>query len=109
MRFKLKLLLILLVGLVFIFGSGPALAESVFAWTLTIKLTDKPFYDDKAWVEVRGPDGYTKSSWYDWSSIKSGASTGQVSLNMPESSFPSGEPYEVCASSGDLRPYVDPN
>lgn len=85
------------------------LVGNVFAWTLTINLTDKPFGDDKAWVEVRGPDGYTDNKWYDWSSVKTGASTGKVTMNIPESGVPSGEEYEVCASSGDLRPYVDPN
>lgn len=79
---------------------------NVFAWTLTVNQVDKPFGDDNAWVEVRGPDGYRDSSWYDWSSIKTGASTGKVVWNMLESGFPSGESYEVCASSGDLRPFA---
>jgi hypothetical protein len=82
---------------------------NAFAWTLTINLTDKPFGDDEAWVEVREPDGFVYIKWHDWSSIKTGASTGNVMLNMPEGTFPSGEEYEVCASSGDLRPYLSPN
>jgi hypothetical protein len=88
---------------------GIVFIGNVFAWTLTVNLVDKPFGDDEAWVEVRGPDGYRDSAWYDWSSIKTGPSTGKVALTMPDSAFPSGEPYEVCASSGDLRPYVMPN
>ena len=99
----------LLVGTALSMMFGMMFIGNVFAWTLTVNLVDKPFGDDEAWVEVRGPDGYRDSAWYDWSSIKTGPSTGKVSLNMPESAFPSGEPYEVCASSGDLRPYVMPN
>ena len=98
------LLSILGIGMIGATGIG-----NVFAWTLTINVVDKPFGDDKAWVEVKGPDGYTKSQWYEWSTIKTGPSTGKVTMDMPENSFPSGEQYEVCASSGDLRPYVDPN
>ena len=105
----MKVLTLLVLGFTFTLLFGNTIAGNVFAWTLTINLTDKPFGDDEAWVEVRGPDGYTNSKWYDWSSVKTSASTGTVTLNIPESSVPSGEQYEVCASSGDLRPYVDPN
>ncbi len=80
----------------------PYLIQDISAWTLTIKLTDKPFGDDRAWIEVRGPDGYEAGSWYDWASIKTGASTASVSIYMSESDFPSGEQYQVCVSSKAL-------
>jgi hypothetical protein len=103
------LILVLLLGFTSTLFLGNTIAGNVFAWTLTINLIDKPFGDNEAWVEVRGPDGYTHSKWYDWSSVKTGDSTGTVTMNIPESGVPAGEQYEVCASSGDLRPYVDPN
>lgn len=78
---------------------GPLMAESANAWRLYVELTDKPFGDDKAYVKVKGPDGWEQYKWYNWASIKTGPSTGEVVWSLSESNFPSGEPYEVCVSS----------
>jgi hypothetical protein len=82
--------------------SGSFLISDAYAWTLTVKLIEKPFGDDKAWVEVKGPDGFEEGYWYDWGDIKTGPSTATVNIEMSESSFPSGEQYQVCVSSKTL-------
>ena len=78
---------------------APAMVESTNAWRLYVELTDKPFGDDKAYVKIKGPDGWEQYEWYDWASIKTGPSTGEVVWSLSESDFPSGEQYEVCVSS----------
>jgi len=77
----------------------PILLNNIYAWTLDVELTDKPFGDDRAFVKIRGPDGWENSKWYAWSNIKSGPSTGLVTWYLDESNFPVGEQYQVCVSS----------
>jgi hypothetical protein len=78
---------------------GPLLIEKASAFTVTVNLSDKPFGDSKVWIEAKGPNGYDHGDWYIWSSIRTGVETGTVTLNLPDSAFPTGEEYRICASS----------
>ena len=78
---------------------GPYIIEKALAFTITVNLADKPFGDSSVWIEAQGPNGYKHGDWYNWSSIRTGVESGTVTLNLPDSAFPTGEEYRICASS----------
>jgi hypothetical protein len=78
---------------------GPYLTEKALAFTLDVTVTHKPFVDDNAYISLRGPDGYEKGNWYEWSSIKTGVTSGMITLNLPNDWFPVGGIFQVCVSS----------
>lgn len=45
------------------------LTGKVFACTLQVELTNKPFGDSGASVQINGPDGYVDTKWFEWASI----------------------------------------
>ncbi len=81
---------------------GPSLIDKAFAWTLFIDLYNKPFGDDKAWVQVKGQDGWVDSAWYSWASIRTSNNAAMVTWDLPDSEFPPGSAYEVCVSSKEI-------
>lgn len=89
--------------LISIFGAivilGPYLVEKASAFTVTVNLSDKPFGDSNVWVEAKSADGYDHGDWYNWADVRTGGTSGAVTLNLPDSAFPTGEEYHICASS----------
>jgi hypothetical protein len=98
--------LILIIGALAI--GGPYLTGKVFAWTLQVELTNKPFGDSGASVQVNGPDGYVDTKWFDWAGIRSGPTSGTATMNVPESGVPDNSPYTVCVSSKQLNALLAP-
>ena len=45
-----------MIGLIVVIG--PYLTEKVFAFSVNVNLSNKPFGDSSVWVEAQGPDGY---------------------------------------------------
>ena len=45
---------------------APSLVEKALAFTLDVTVTNKPFGDNGAYINIRGPDGYNQGYWYDW-------------------------------------------
>jgi hypothetical protein len=87
---------------------GLSLISKAYAFTLDVTVTNKHFGDRSAYVEVKGPDGYTTSHTYNWASIKTGVTSGMVTLNLPDDAFPIGGTYEVCVSSKPLYSLIFP-
>jgi hypothetical protein len=78
---------------------GSYFTEKALAFTLDVTVTNKPFGDGAAYILIEGQDGYSKASWYNWKSIKTGVTSGTVTLNLPDDSFPIGSIFQVCVSS----------
>jgi len=87
---------------------GFFLTGKVFAWTLQVDLTNKPFGDSGASVQVNGPDGYVDTKWFDWADIKTSSTSGTATMNVPDSGVASGEKYIVCVSSKQLMSLLAP-
>lgn len=81
---------------------APSLVEKALAFTLDATVTNKPFGDNGAYINIWGPDGYNQGYWYNWTSIKTGVTSGMVTLNLPDDSFPIGGNYQVCVSSKQI-------
>jgi hypothetical protein len=88
---------------------GPSLISKTYAFILNVRVVDKPFGDSSAYVEVKGPDGYDEGNWYNWVDIKTGITSGMVTLDLPDDSFPIGGEYKVCASSKVIFNALIPN
>lgn len=88
---------------------GPVMIENAFALLLQVNLTDKPFEHRRVWVEATGPFGYKESNWYTWTDINTSPTSASVSMNLPDSEFPSNSQLKVCASSNELLAFVAPN
>jgi hypothetical protein len=41
-------------------------------------LTNKPFSDPSAWVQIQGSNGFVVSKQYDWTSIRTGTNSGRL-------------------------------
>jgi hypothetical protein len=63
---------------------GPSLISKTYAFILNVRVVDKPFGDSSAYVEVKGPDGYDEGNWYNWVDIKTGITSGMVTLDLPD-------------------------
>ncbi len=87
---------------------GPYLVTKAFAFTLNVELTNKPFGDRDAWVQIQGPNGFSDSKWYNWASIRTATNAGMVTLNLPDNAFPIGENYKVCISSNHINYILSP-
>ncbi len=83
--------------------------ENAFALVLQINLTDKPFEHRRVWVEATGPFGYKESGWYTWTDINTSDKSATLTMNLPDSEFPSNSELKVCASSCELLAFVSPN
>jgi hypothetical protein len=94
--------------LISIFGAimvlAPYLIEKASAKSVTVNLTDKPFGDSSVWVEAKGPNGYDSGQWYTWSNVETpgNPTSGSIGLSLPDTEFPVGADYQICASSKPL-------
>jgi hypothetical protein len=85
------------------------LVGNAFAWPLTIQLVDKPFGDDKVFIQIKGPYGYNERVYYFWTDINTSPTTASVTMNLPDSEFPSSSEYQVCVSTKESLSFLLPN